>query len=140
MNKKNSPQGFGLVEVLLAIALFSLVVTGLLSVLAYATQSINHRNNYNDAVRLASEGADAVRNTWRYDPSLLSTGTFGVTKSGNILSITSTPDTIGIFTRTIDIEKGATYAVFTITITWQDSNGRDNELVVDGASTNWQRT
>jgi type II secretory pathway pseudopilin PulG len=138
MDKNIATKGFGLVEVLLSIALFALVVTGLMSVLAYTTTSIPHNNNYSDAIRLASEGVDAVRNTWRYDPTLINIGISGVDKTNGILTLGSFPDVVGIFTRTITIQKSDPLLV-TVTIDWNEASGQANSFTLESLVTYWQR-
>lgn len=139
MNKSTSTKGFGLVEVLLSIALFALVVTGLMSVLAYATTSIPRNNNYSDAIRLASEGVDAVRNTWRYDSSLVNFGApMGVDSTNRSLVVGPNPDTVGIFTRTIIVTK-STPLFATVIIDWNETNGQANSFTLESLVTYWQR-
>ncbi len=135
MNSK----GFSLVEVLLAVAVFSLIVTGLIGGLIYGEQSTALAGQRARAATLADEGLEAVRNIRDANFSNLTDGTFGLTTTGNQWNLSGASDTSDIFSRAITISTvDANRKSITSSITWQQNPQRGGLVQAVTYLTNWK--
>mgnify|MGYP001582734235 CR=1 FL=1 len=135
MNSK----GFSLVEVLLAVSVFALIVTGLVGGLIYGQQSTALSGARVRAEMLADEGLEAVRNIRDANFSNLTDGTFGLTTTGNQWNLSGSSDTTDIFTRAITISAvDANRKQVTSTVTWQQNPQRTGQIQVVTYLTNWR--
>jgi type II secretory pathway pseudopilin PulG len=145
MNKVRCNFGFGLIEVILSIALFSMTVTGLLAVLSFATGSTGGGAARGEALRLAHEGMEAARNMRSsYDPDIIGSGlvegAYGVDTSDGVLRLDPMVDNIGIFTRTIIIEPISQHSFSVLVrVQWNDTTGHQSNVALDGYISNWTR-
>ena len=141
INSKKSQQGFGLVEVLLALGIFSLLITGLLGVLFLSREGTARVSNRQEALRLAEEGFVAVQHVRDVDYRNLQFGTFGVDTSRNALGLSRFPDVVGIFTRTVSINKNPVYQFpyIVVSVDWTEPNGSQGHVEVDGVVSSWTR-
>lgn len=135
MNSK----GFSLVEVLLAVSVFGLIVTGLIGGLIYGQQSTALAGQRARAVMLADEGLEAVRNIRDENFSNLTDGTYGLTTTGNQWNLFGSSDTTDIFTRqiiisTVDINR----KLVTANIAWQQNSQRTGQVQAVTYLTNWK--
>ena len=107
MQKERSPidtqKGFSLVEVILSTALFALLVTALVGAFLYGQESTAFAGNHARAVSFAEEGLEVVRNIRDAGFSNLTDGTFGLAVSGNQWTLSTSTDSMDIFTRQITI-------------------------------------
>lgn len=141
MTKYKTQQGFGLVEVLLALGIFALVVTGLLGVLFLSREGSEKVSHKQEALRLAEEGFIAVQHVRDVDYKNLRIGVFGVDTSSNSLTLSPAPDTVGIFTRTVSVIKNPqyNYPYVLVSVEWEELNGTRSRVEVDGIVSSWTR-
>src|SRR3989338_1557120 len=99
MNK----QGFSLVEIIMAIALLSIIVLGFVRWLIVAQENIIFSGQHNRALFLAEEGLEATRNIRDDDFSFLVNGTHGLAVSASQWIFSGSSDTTDLFTREITI-------------------------------------
>jgi prepilin-type N-terminal cleavage/methylation domain-containing protein len=149
-------RGFSLVEVLLAVSVFALLVTGLIGGLIYGQQSTSLAGQRARAIMLAEEGLLAVGNiqdfAWN-ELTLTSTG-LNTTSSYWAFNGESTAEAIGDFTRTltfadvcrddndfVTVCPGSYTDVHTrqttSTTTWQQNTQRTGSVAVTAYLTNW---
>lgn len=139
---KNKKSGFALVEILVACTIISVALIALITSVQAATE-LSRRSVENIQVSfLLDEGAEVTKiirdNGWSGISSLTIGTTYYPTFSSNIWSLSTTPNTIGAFTRTIvldyvyrdindDIASSGTLDTgmrkITETITWNNEKG-----------------
>jgi len=91
-------RGFSLVEVILAGSVFILIATVLVGAIIYGQESTVLSGKRVQAVFLAEEGLEVVRNIRDDDFSNLIDGTYGLQVVGGRWNIAGSSETIGIFT------------------------------------------
>ena len=102
--RNNRQPGMSLVEVLLAAAIFAVISTGLIGGIIYGQESTAVAGARERAVKIAEEGVEAVRNIRDSGYSNLPVdGTYGLTISGGVWSLSGSSDTTDIFTRTVNL-------------------------------------
>ncbi|MFA6249911.1 MAG: type II secretion system protein [Candidatus Shapirobacteria bacterium] len=149
------PTGFGLVETIVAMAIFiTFAASGIFGVLG--SFSLNRLGNENtQATLLAQEGVDAVRSIKKQSWSHLTAGSYGLSSVGGTWSFTSPPDTIGKYTRLIDLSVasrdsgGSLVAIggaadpdtFLVSskVLWDFSPTRNNSVGTTLYITNWEK-
>jgi prepilin-type N-terminal cleavage/methylation domain-containing protein len=139
MKNLKSTSGFSLIEVLLAVALFGLILTGFVGAFIYGQQSTALAGARSRAVFLAEEGLEAVRNIRDEDFVNLIDGTYGLAISGNQWNFSGNSDTSDIFTREIEIATIDDDRKLVISkISWQQNLQRLGEISLQTYLTNWQ--
>lgn len=132
-------QGFSLVEVLLSVAVFSLIVTALVGGLIYGQQSTALAGMRSRAALLADEGLESVRNIRDANFSNLTDGTFGLTTTGNQWNLSGSSDITDIFTRAVTVSAvDANRKLVTSTVTWQQNPQRTGNVTLATYLTNWK--
>ncbi len=132
-------QGFSSVEVLLAIALFSIVILSLAGGLAFSVQSNFETSFQTKASLLAEEGIEAVRAIRNEDFSNLVNGNYGLNFAGNTWQLTGNSDTTEEFTRQIQISDfDANTKQVVSTVTWIKSTGQPGIVSFTTYFTDWQ--
>lgn len=138
--QRKKRKAFSLVEVLLAGAVFSLLVTALVGAYLYGEEATMLAGNRARAVFLAEEGLEAARNIRDADFANLSDGTYGLSISGNQWNFSGASDTQGIFTRSVTVAPVSAHRKSVMsTITWQQNAGRTGTVSLVAYLTNWQR-
>lgn len=132
--------GFSLLEVILAAALFGIFAVALLSALSYGNSTAIRATERGRATYVAEEGLEAVRSIRSVNFSALTNGTFGLlTVTGGQWALTGTSDTTGHFTRVITISDHNTLTKKIITtISWPDTNGETISTTLTTLLSNWQ--
>jgi prepilin-type N-terminal cleavage/methylation domain-containing protein len=131
-------RGFSLVEVMLAVAIFSLIVSVFVGALIYAQQSVASFGSHAKASFLAEEGLEAARNIRDAGFSNLTDGTYGLAISGGQWVFFGSSDTTDNFTRTITIStidperKQVSSNVF-----WQENPQRTGSVALITYLDNW---
>lgn len=134
-------KGFSLVEVILASAVFGLLVTALVGAYLYGAEATALAGNRARANLLAEEGLEAIRNIHDGGFNDLATGTHGLAISANQWTLSGTQDTSDIFTRQIDIANiDSTRKTITSTVTWQQNPQRTGSVALTTRLTNWLQT
>ena len=133
--------GFSLVEVILASAVFGLLVTALVGAYLYGQESTMLAGNRARAVLLAEEGLEAARNIHDGGFNDLAIGTHGLAISANQWTFSGTQDVNDIFTRQIEIANvDTTRKIVTATVTWQQNPQRTGSVSLATRLTNWLET
>jgi hypothetical protein len=134
----NRQSGFSIVEILLAVAVFGLLVTSLIGAIVYGQTSAAGAGDRGRAVFLAEEGVEATRNIATAAYANLADGTYGLTQSANQWVLSGTSDTSGIYTRQVVIATAATNRKsITSTVTWVRPGGSTNSVSVTSRLANW---
>lgn len=132
-------KGFSLVEILLSAAVFVLVVTAYVGILIYSEETASLNGKRYQAVNLAEEGLEALRNIRDENFNNLTAGTSGLAQSTN-WSLSGSSDTVGIFTRaeTIVAPSSQRKSV-TSNVTWTQNAQRTGSVSLETRFTNWRR-
>lgn len=134
---RTNQQGISVVEILLAVAVFGMLVTALSGALIYGRTATNTAGNRQRANMIAEEGIEAVRNIRDASFSNLTDGTFGVSKNSNQWITSGSSDTTDIFTRQVTIASAdSKRKTITSTVSWPQGNGT-NQTSVTTELTNW---
>ena len=106
---KRAQRGFTMVEVLVAMALTGIALSGLLALFARTSAASRYSRRATEATVLAQDQIERLR----------ATGGTGTGTSANI-DISGNPG--GMFTRTWSAVDGAAYADIVVTVTWNDDD------------------
>lgn len=140
MNNGNH-RGFLLIEVMLAIAVFLLLVSAFTTAYLYGQESSALAGTRSQAVLLSHEGLEAARNITDAGFDNLTDGTYGLTQSGNTWMLSGSSDTVDIFTRSLTISSVSDERKYvTSTVSWQQNPGRTGAVALTTQFTNWQDT
>lgn len=131
------------VEVLLALALFSLVVMAITGALIYGRESAQTSGMRARATFLAEEGLEATRNIRdeNFTTNLASAdGNHGLAKTTQWAFSGSSDTTESFFTRIVNVAPiDADTKSITSTVTWQENVQRAGSVVLNTYLTYWQR-
>lgn len=131
--------GFSAVEVLLATALFGLLVTALVGALIYGRQATADAGDHQRATYLAEEGLEAARNIGNASYANLVNGTFGIAQTGGVWAFSGSSDTADVFTRQVAIsDAGTNRKTITSTVTWPQQGGGTNTVTLTSRLSNWK--
>ena len=134
-----SELGFSLVEVILAVSIFSLVATVFAGAIIYGQQSTQIAGEQVQAGQLAEEAIEAVRNIRDENYNNLQDGSFGLVVENNTWALSGSSDINGIFTRQINISTVSTSTKEIIaTVTWQQNAQRTGSISVLSRLANWK--
>lgn len=137
-------RGFSLVEIILASALLSIIVTGVSGALIYSQESTTLAGKRSRAVLLAEEGFEAARNMRDAGFGNLADGAHGLAISNNQWAFTGLTDTTDIFTRSLSVasttieEKRRKIA--TSTVIWSETPMRSGAITFETYFTDWRRS
>lgn len=131
--------GFSLVEVILASAIFALLITAIVGGIIYGRESTAISGSRGRAIAFAEEGIEAVRNLRDQNFGNLTDGTHGLTVSLGQWFFSGTSDVNGIFTRQIEVGTlNENTKNITSTVTWQQTPSRIGKIVISSRLTNWR--
>jgi len=131
-------EGFSLVEVVLASAVFVLMVTALVGAYLYGEQATALAGNRARAAMLAEEGLEAVRNIRDVTFTNLANGTYGLSTIGNQWSLLGSQDISDIFTRQIIISSiDPTRRTVTTNVSWQQNPQRTGLVSLTSRFADW---
>lgn len=135
---------FSLVEVILATAVFGLLVTALVGAYLYGQEATSLAGSRARGVMLAEEGVEAVRNIRDSAVGFLnlpnSVGT-GLITSGNQWGFSGSNDISDIFTRQTSISAVDSYRkTVTTNVTWQQNTQRTGSISIVTRFTDWFRS
>lgn len=135
--KKN--KGFSTVEVVLALAIISLISVTLAGALSYGIFAQSQANMENKANFLLEEGLEATASIKDKSYFLLANGTYGLDVSSGEWIFNGASDSIDGFSRSIQITTIDAYTKQAIvTVNWQNSSGsRSIDSIIQ--LTNWER-
>lgn len=129
---------FSLTEIILASAVFGLLVTTLVGAYLYGQEATALAGTRARAVLLAEEALEGVRNI--RDPAFanLTDGTYGLATTGNQWVVSGVQDTTDIFTRNINIASvDSKRKDITANVTWQQNVQRTGTVSLVTRLTNW---
>jgi len=140
----DSLRAASLVEVMLAVALFSIVVVAVGGALIYGNQSAATAGARARASMLAEEAKEVLRNQRDASFANIAAGTYKLVKTGAdwqlVATTPSSPETIDSFTRLITITSvDANTASAVITVNWQQTLQRAGNVTLTTRFTNWRR-
>ncbi len=136
-----SSAGFSIAETIIAGALFTLIGSGLAAAWLYGQESILLSGERTQAVFLAEEGLEAVRDIRDDIFTNLSDGTYGLMISNNEWILSGSQDITDIFTREITIETvDSDRKKITSTVTWSQGGQRTGVVTLVTRLTNWQES
>jgi len=138
MNTENNKKGFSLVEIILASALFAMLATGVFGALIYGEESPSTFGRRVQAILLADEGIEAVRNIRDAAYTNLVDGTYGLAVSGGQWIFSGAQDVNDIFTRQVQIATVDTKRkMVTSTVNWSQNAQRTGTTSLVTYLTNW---
>lgn len=130
--------GFSIVEVLLAVSVLALIITGFAGAIIYGEESTAVAGSRARAIYIAEEGLEAVRNIRDAGFANLTDGTFGLSTTGNQWSLSGSSDLTDIFTRTINVSAvDADRKQVVSTVTWQQTPSRTGNVSLTTYLTHW---
>ena len=136
----NKKKGFSLIEVLLTSTLLALILTSFTGAYLYGNATTTIAGSRAQAVFLAEEGIEAIRNIRDEDFTNLTTGTYGLALSGNEWVLSGTSDNVGIFTRNVTISDLNEYGKqATVNVAWQQNMQRTGMVTLVTNFTDWSR-
>lgn len=130
-----------LVEVILAIALLGIIISGMAGIFVYGEQSSIISGNHQRASLLLDEGLEVIKNLKSDNFPSLGDGMYGLEiQTDNTWALVGSPDvTDNFFTRAIEISTiDATTREINITVSW---DGQYQSALISGETyvTNWER-
>ena len=142
MNIHTTQKGQSLIEILFALALFTIGVVTVGYVLFDAFDSFRYGVEASQARYIAIEGIEAVRSIRDTDSDQLQEGTYGLAHIDGYWELSSSSDDLlGTFDRTLTIEKIAHETWYVSSrVTWGTDGGTLKEYVLDTVFTNWTQT
>jgi len=144
LNIKNNQKGFSLIELILAVAIFSIVSYAITSMLIDAGVSTRLSQERTIALSYAKEGIEATRSIRDFSWDLLTNQDHGLDNSGATSTFNNgTSDLIdNKYTRIISISDTDLANVpeknVSVTVSWEASPGRTVSAVLNTVFTNWK--
>ena len=133
-----SRSGFSIVEVILAVAVFVMIISVLTSALMYGEESTMLSGTRARAVFLAEEGLEAARNIRDASFSNITLGVHGLATSGQQWVFSGTSDTTDIFSRQLTVsDVSSNTKRVTAAVTWQQNPQRTGAVMLATYFTNW---
>ena len=133
--KKN---GFGLLEVILSVAIFVMIVTGIFGAFLYGQENTTRAGDRTRAIFFAEEGLEAIKSMRHLGFSSLPTGSHGIQVSGHQWNLSGSHDITDNFTRVVEIASIDTKRkLITSRVSWTPEIGRPGEIVLSTYITNW---
>jgi len=137
--KQNVQLGMSLVEVILAVAIFAVISTGVISAIIYGSESTAVAGARERATKIAEEGIEAVRNIRDSGfINLPSDGTYGLSIVGGIWTLSGSTDTTDIFTRSIILSTiDSRTRKVDVNVDWKQTVQRDGNISLNTYLTDW---
>jgi len=134
--------GFSLVEIIIAIAIFSIIVAGGLTGFIPVLNQNRQSTEVIQASRLAEEGLEAVRSIRDRNFALLSEGNSGIGISNNLWNFSGVSDITGKFTRQISLVSTTDPDVWQVKslITWNYNPSETKQFSLETILTNWRKS
>ena len=136
---KTNQSGMSLVEVILAVAIFAVISTGVISAIIYGSESTAVAGARERATKIAEEGIEAVRNIRDSGYSNLpADGTYGLVISGGVWILSGTTDTTDIFIRSVILSTiDSRTRNITVNVAWPQTVQRSGNLSLNTYLTDW---
>lgn len=134
----NKLKSFSLVEILLAISLFSILVMTIVTSMAYGEESIALAGSRSRAILLAEEGLEAVRGIRNVRYADITDGSHGIVFTDGKWTISGTDDTTDGFTRQVTISPiSPSLKKIVSKVTWSQGNQRTGIISLETYLANW---
>jgi len=131
--------GFSVVEIIIASAVFALIVTAFIGSLLYFNKSAMAAGTRPRAVFLAEEGLEAARNISDEDFSNLVDGTYGLAVSGGQWIFSGGPDLTDNFSREVEVSTiDANTKEVSSMVSWDEGSMNSGSVSLVTRFTNWQ--
>lgn len=136
----NLKKGFSLLELVLAIAIFSLGAVSLATLLIDSNISTKLSIERTEALLYAKEGVGAVRTIRDADWDSVIEGEYGLEYTDGSWAFSEEPDLIDSkYTRTVTIEDSATSTKnVSVNVSWEPNSSRVSSTTIDTIITDWQ--
>lgn len=141
MHTPNSQKGQSLIEIVFAIAIFTVGVITVGYLIITALTSLHSATEATQARLLAIEGIEAVRAIREGGFDNILTGTYGLVLEQGLWTLTSSSDTEGIFSRTITTEDiDIDTKEVTSRVSWNVFGTREKNISYTTRLSNWKQT
>jgi prepilin-type N-terminal cleavage/methylation domain-containing protein len=137
----NKMKGFSLLELILAIAIFSIGSVALATLLIDANLSTRLSGERTEALFYAKEGVEAVRSIRDSSWSDLTDGTYGLSNIDGAWALAADPDLIdNKYTRSVEINETATSTKsINVSVVWNVNPGRTASTSLLTILTDWKQ-
>lgn len=136
--KKNNKDGFSLVEIVISIGLFGVLVSFLMTALIQNNRQEDYAVYKRQAIFLAEEGTEALRNIRDADYANLVAGTYGISENGSEWGLSGLSDQTDNFTRIITItDVDDDRRDISVDVGWDDLSVQNGTVTVATRLTNW---
>ncbi len=133
--------GFSTVEIILSIALFSMLVLALASAMAFGVQQQKQNAEDVKANFILEEAIEAVANIQLQSFTNLSVGAHGLTTGSGNWAFSGTSDVVDGYTRSVTVSTVDTNTVDALlSVNWQSGLGRSRSIQVTQRLANYYRT
>ncbi|MFZ2252828.1 MAG: prepilin-type N-terminal cleavage/methylation domain-containing protein [Minisyncoccia bacterium] len=141
MNTSNSQKGQSLIEIVFAIAIFTVGVITVGYLIITALTSLHSATEATQARLLATEGIEAVRAIREGGFDNILTGTYGLVLEQGLWTFASSSDTQGKFSRTITTEDiDINTKKVTSRVSWNMYGAHEKSISYTIRFTNWKQT
>ena len=136
---KNKKRGFSLLELILAIALFSLSSYAMATLLINSSLSTQLSLDRTEALLYAKEGVEATRSIRDTDWSSLTAGNHGLYSTGSVWTFSGSSDIIeGKYNRTVGISTvSSSTKNISVTIQWAPTPAGSSTITLQTVLTDW---
>lgn len=140
MNTNNLQKGQSLIEILFAIAIFTIGVVTIGYLIIDARSSLHYATDLTRARLLAAEGIEAVNSMRAGGYDLLTAGDYGLELDGGVWTLSSSSDEIGKYTRTISIQNiDVGVKEVTSQVAWTVSGVKERDVSYTTRFSNWMQ-
>jgi len=140
MNTHNAQQGQSLIEVLVALGVFTIGIVAIGLLMIDAGVSFRQGAERTRALFLAEEGLAAARSLRDADFDNVTAGTHGIALSGNRWVFSGSSDTQDQFTRTVTVTDVATGTKQVVSaVTWQFTPARQSAVTLTTYLADWRQ-
>ena len=137
---KMQRKGFALIEIILAVALFSMASTAVVSTVMYGQESTVNAGSKARATFLAEEGLEAVRSMRDEDINNMTDGSYGLAIADNKWEFSDFEEVIDVYTRTVDIlSVDEDTRKITSTVSWLKGEDNLQSVALSTYLTSWQK-
>lgn len=137
---RHMSKGQSLVEVLLALGVFTLGASAVAYLLLVAQSSSRQRLEHVQGVLLCEEGIELSSVIASSDFALLREGTHSISLQSGMPTLDGDTGTVGIFTRTLTVEDvSSTTKKVTAQVSWNFSPVQDNSVEFTRMMSNWKQ-
>ncbi len=139
MRRPNASRGITVVEVVVAIAVFSVISSVAIGAFLNANALSERAAIKSEALWLAEEGIEATRSIRDQSFASLTSGSKGLARSGSVWQFAGASDMTDGFFRTVSLASGGTDIMHaTSTVSWRQNNATST-VALASTLTNWRK-